>query len=141
MSEPWYQTEAPSVADVKNILIKCQWEKESIFFDKLDKKKTITFVINNYLREYEEKYNSKPDPRAPFGSYRGYYSFNHRDFIDNCQWRMEEIIKKKAIVTLKYYLMKYWIEDRLYRPPSENYSAGLRYNNIKDHFNKMTQDN
>lgn len=141
MSGPWYEVDAPSIQDIENILTKCQWEKESIFFNEFDKKTTITFVINNYLREYEEKYNNKPDPRAPFGSYRGYYSFNHRDFIDNCRWRMEEIITKRATKRLQYYLMKYWIDDRLYRPPSDKYTAGLRYNSLKQHFKNMQKDN
>ena len=30
-------------------------------FNEIDRKSTITFVINNYLREYEEKYKVKPE--------------------------------------------------------------------------------
>lgn len=137
MSGPCYEMHGPSVTDVESILIKYSWERKSIFFNKFDRESTIKLVIANYFREYEEKYKTKPDKRAPFGSYRGYYSFNHRYFIDNCKWQMEKIIKKKATETLKYYLLKYWIIDRLYRPPSENYVEGLRYNSLKDHFNTM----
>ena len=66
------------------------------------------------------------------------------DFLSNYRKSIQnymDLSSKKATKKLKYYLMKYWINDRLYRPPSDKYTAGLRYNSLKQHFKNMQKDN
>ena len=38
------------------------------------------------------------------------------------------------------FLDKYWIQDRLYRPPTETQSAGLRYHAVKTHFTQTCSE-
>ena len=68
-----------------------------------------------------------------YGSFRGYATFVRKDILNNIVSTL--ISRENAIKKINTsIIVSIWINDILYRPPTENNSAGLRYANIKKTF-------
>lgn len=71
-----------------------------------------------------------------YGSFRGYASFVRKDILNEIvlTFKKRENAIKKLNTSI---IVSNWINDMLYRPPTENNSAGLRYSNIKKTFEQL----
>ena len=113
----WYEEQGPSAEDVRD-------EIQTFFEDKKYDMVEIQKCTDRIV----------PMTRNDFGSYRGYQSS-----------RMKEKLIK--IITHLYARNKIaafiepWVQDILYRPPTENQAAGLRYKGVEEHFNSISNVN
>ena len=140
MTEPWYQSQGPDTNEVKKILK--QTLRNLIVVVKMyngnrNPTKLLPFqvdfivdkVIENYILE-----NQNPSLSfVGWGSYRGYYSFTHSELLQKCTKEIEDQTDARQKI-IKFFNNSAWLMDRLYRPPSEECSEGLRYKSIERHF-------
>ena len=115
MNGPWYEQSGPSAEEVRDDIRESFWKKEKNFN---------CIVIDNCIDRII------PKMRNDFGSWRGYRCFQIKENLIN----QIELLYDDAMHKTAKFLDKYWIQDRLYRPPTETQSAGLRYHAVKNSF-------
>jgi len=152
MAEPWYQSQGPSTNEVKkilnqtltNIIVVVKMENGVHNPTKLLPSQ-VDFIIDKVIENYIVKNKNKSKNFIGWGSYRGYYSFTHSELLQKCNKEIQEqiMLQKQADARqkiIKFFNNSPWLMDRLYRPPSEEYSEGLRYKSIKTHFEFTTSN-
>ena len=140
MNEPWYQSQGPDTNEVKKIL------KEALTniivvvkMENGDRNPTkllpfqVDFIVDKVVDNYIVENRNSSLYFVGWGSYRGYYSFTHSDLLQKCTKVIEDQTDARLKI-IKFINNSAWLMDRLYRPPSEEYSEGLRYKSIKTHF-------
>ena len=121
MNGPWYEQSGPSAEEVRDDIRESFWKKEKNFN---------CIVIDNCIDRII------PKTRNGFGSWRGYRCFKIKEnLMDQIKLLYDDVMHKIA-----KFLDKYWIQDRLYRPPTETQSAGLRYYTVKTHFTQTCNE-
>ena len=146
MTDPWYQTRGPDTNEVKKILK--QTLRNLIVVVKMsngDRNPTkllpfqVDFIVDKVVENFIKNQNlpnfyaEGRDDFLCWGSYRGYYSFTHSELLQECTKVIEDQTDARQKI-IKFINNSEWLIDRLYRPPSEKYSEGLRYKSIKTHF-------
>lgn len=76
-------------------------------------------------------------PSEIWGSWEGYYKFIHYLLVEKCTVKLNE--RLQAVAKIAKFLEKYWVADRLYRPPTENLPAGLRYRSVESEYYETTK--
>ena len=146
MGDPWYQSAGPNTNEVKKIL------KETLTniivvvkMENGDRNPTkllpfqVDFIVDKVVENFVKKqnlpnfYTEQSDDFLCWGSYRGYYSFRHSDLLQECTKLIEDQTDARQKI-IKFISNSSWLMDRLYRPPSDEYSPGLRYEKIKENF-------
>ena len=74
-----------------------------------------------------------------YGSFRGYATFVRKDILNEIvlTFKKRENAIKKLNTSI---IVSNWINDMLYRPPTENNSTGLRYAIIKKTFEEQQKN-
>ena len=129
MNGPWYESSGPDIEEVRRDIMHAsnvmKWLKKF-------PKENISSVSE--VGDYEIiKAGGKT---LCYGSFRGYASFVRKDILNEIvlTFKKRENAIKKLNTSI---IVSNWINDMLYRPPTENNSAGLRYSNIKKTFEQL----
>lgn len=136
MNELLYQSDGPHTTEVykilKQTLIKYA-DKNHIKLLPFQVDLIIHKVIKNYIAKNIDKFKRY---FLPWGSYSSYYTFTHNELLENGkkEIKIQTDARKKII---KFIDNSLWLMDRLYRPPSKDYCKGLRYKNVKTHFESI----
>lgn len=142
MGEPWYQSSGPNTNEVKKILK--QTLTNLIVVVKMengDRNPTkllpfqVDFIVDKVVENYIVDNKNKSKNFIGWGSYRGYYSFRHSDLLQECTKLIEDQTDARQKI-IEFISNSSWLMDRLYRPPSNEYSPGLRYEKIKENFER-----
>ena len=81
-----------------------------------------------------------PITRNDFGSWRGYASFRMKEkLIKRIELLYDEEIARNKIN--KFIMNSTWVQDMLYRPPTDTKPAGRMYGSVQSHFNQMVSEN
>ena len=129
MNGPWYESCGPDIEEVRRDIMHAsnimKWLKKF-------PKENISTVSE--VGDYEIiKAGGKT---LCYGSFRGYATFLRKDILNNIVSTLTS--RENAIKKLNTsIIVSNWINDILYRPPTENNSAGLRYSNIKKTFEQL----
>lgn len=129
MNGPWYESCGPDIEEVRRDIMHAsnvmKWLKKF-------PKENISTVSE--VGDYEIiKAGGKT---LCYGSFRGYATFVRKDILNEIvlTFKKRENAIKKLNTSI---IVSNWINDMLYRPPTENNSAGLRYSNIKKTFEQL----
>ena len=146
MNDPWYQSQGPDTNEVKKILKKTLTNIIVVVkMENGDRNPTkllsfqVDFIVDKVVENFIKKqnlpnfYTEERDALLCWGSYRGYYSFTHSELLQECTKLIENQTDARQKI-IKFINNSAWLMDRLYRPPSEKYSEGLRYKSIERHF-------
>ena len=139
MPDSWYEENGPTTDEVRSKLLSiCTVSNSGIRICGI--KNIISKIIDDTIKE-------EKGSKWGWGSYRGYYTFTHGDLVKKCNAKIDQYVQDRkqereraAIIVLKKYLNP-WIQDILYRPPTETQSAGLRYKTIENNFNHLCHKN
>jgi len=140
MMEPWYQSQGPDTNEVKkilkealtNIIVVVKMENGNRNPTKLLPFQ-VDFIVDKVVENYIVENRNSSLYFVGWGSYRGYYSFTHSELLQECTKVIEDQTDARQKI-IKFFNNSPWLMNRLYRPPSEEYSEGLRYKSIKTHF-------
>ena len=146
MNEPWYQSQGPDTNEVKkklketltNIIVVVKMENGDRNPTKLLPFQ-VDFIVDKVVENYILDNRNPSLSFVGWGSYRGYYSFIQSELIQECTKVIEDQTDARLKI-IKFINNSAWLMDRLYRPPSEKYSEGLRYKGIKTHFEKTVSN-
>ena len=136
MDEPSYQSAGPDTNEV------CKMTKWALTkYADNNHIKLLPFQVDLIVHKVIENYIAKnidifKKYFTPWGSYRGYYTFTHNELLENAkkEIKIQTDARQKII---KFFDNSQWLMDRLYRAPSKDYSEGLRYKNVKTHFESI----
>jgi hypothetical protein len=123
---PWYECWCgPNAEDVRGDILNSFEAREKLFnFAKLSK------YIDRIV----------PITRDDFGSWRGYTSFRMKEkLIKQIELLYDEEIARNKIN--KFIMNSCWVQDMLYRPPTEDKPSGRMYATVETHFNQMVSEN
>ena len=121
MNGPWYECSGPNAEDVRHD-IQTSFEARKKLFNCIILQKYIDRIV--------------PITRNDFGSWRGYASFRMKEkLIKRIELLYDEEISRKKIN--KFIMNSAWVQDMLYRPPTETKPAGRMYTTVETHFNQM----
>jgi len=124
MSGPWYECSGPNAEDVRDDILNSFEAREKLFN---------CIILSKYIDRIV------PITRNDFGSWRGYTSFRMKEkLIKRIELLYDEEISRKKIN--KFIMNSPWIQDMLYRPPTENKPAGRMYAAVETHFNQMVSN-
>jgi hypothetical protein len=124
MSGPWYECSGPNAEDVRDDIQNSFEAREKLFN---------CIILSKYIDRIV------PVTRNDFGSWRGYASFRMKEkLIKRIELLYDEEIARKKIN--KFIMNSPWIQDMLYRPPTENKPAGRMYAAVETHFNQMVSN-
>jgi len=128
---PWYQYNGPTAQDVRDDIQNSFEAREKLFN---------CIILSKYIDRIV------PVTRNDFGSWRGYASFRMKEkLIKRIELLYdEEIARNKKIARNKinkFIMNSCWVQDMLYRPPTENKPAGRMYAAVETHFNQMVSEN
>ena len=124
MSGPWYECSGPNAEDVRDDILNSFEAREKLFN---------CIILSKYIDRIV------PITRNDFGSWRGYTSFRMKEkLIKRIELLYDEEIARKKIN--KFIMNSPWIQDMLYRPPTENKPAGRMYAAVETHFNQMVSN-
>ena len=116
MAGPWYECSGPTIHDAHDAFKNF----------KINGVIVPVSIVERCINDEYIKYNG-------FGSWRGWETFARRDIIQNCIDEFENL--NNLVSKLKgNKIILCWINDRLYRP-----TDGLRYNQVKNEFNKLKE--
>ena len=125
MSGPWYECSGPNAEDVRDDILNSFEAREKLFN---------CIILSKYIDRIV------PITRNDFGSWRGYASFRMKEkLIKRIELLYDEEIARKKIN--KFIMNSAWVQDMLYRPPTESKPAGRMYAAVKTHFNQMVSEN
>ena len=157
-SEPWYQAQSPSKADVINEVNKSEFisnlnkeentENENIKLNQYANDLILDTETPNLNITYDDirsiwKWSELCDEiindeitkeeKKGFGSYRGYYTFVHTPLCNSIRARMiHECVTREHLKEKIKILIQKWIEKR-YAP------GGNGYIEARDHFNYISR--
>jgi hypothetical protein len=121
MSGPWYECSGPNAEDVRDDILNSFEAREKLFN---------CIILSKYIDRIV------PITRNDFGSWRGYASFRMKEkLIKRIELLYDEEISRKKIN--KFIMNSAWVQDMLYRPPTDAKPAGRMYAAVKTHFNQM----
>jgi hypothetical protein len=110
--DTWYEQHGPSTTEVNKLLTDALLHANHKFISH----DNIKSIVNDIIEEEQ----------TGWGSYRGYYTFVHRDLIKKCTVKINIVIKTLARKKIIHFLNNSnWIQDRLYRPD------GLRWKQVQ----------
>jgi hypothetical protein len=125
MSGPWYECSGPNAEDVRDDILNSFEAREKLFN---------CIILSKYIDRIV------PITRNDFGSWRGYTSFRMKEkLIKRIELLYDEEISRKKIN--KFIMNSAWVQDMLYRPPTESKPAGRMYAAVETHFNQMVSEN
>ena len=125
---PWYESCGPDIEEVCRDIMHAsnvmKWLKK--------------FPTENILTVFQvgvDEIIKAGGKNLCYGSFRGYATFVRNDILNNI---VSELTKRdNAIKKLNTsIIVSNWINDMLYRAPTKNNSAGLRYHVVKTTFEK-----
>lgn len=125
---PWYESSGPDIEEVRRDIMHA-----SNVMKWLKKFPTENISTVSEVGDYEIiKAGGKT---LCYGSFRGYATFVRKDILNDIvtTFKKRENAIKKLNTSI---IVSNWINDMLYRPPTENNSTGLRYHVIKTTFEK-----
>ena len=132
MDGPWYESQGPNMAYVKNDIHR-NIDTYLSRFPQITRE-FIEKILDVQIEKEYDQYNGS--------SFRGYATFTRRNIIDD----IEDTLKEKATEIDNAFcklknnvIFNNWINYILYRPPTENYKEGLRYNSIKKEFESYVE--
>lgn len=118
MSGPWYEEQGISTAEVRKQLLTTFLAPKANY--KFVSDGNIKSIVNSVIKQEEQK-------GVGWGSYRGYYTFVHRDIFKKCNKKINTLIETLAREKIIQFLNNSnWISDRLYRPED-----GLRWKQVQ----------
>lgn len=121
MSGPRYECSGPNAEDVRHDIQNSFEAREKLFNCR---------ILSKYIDRIV------PITRNDFGSWRGYASFRTKEkLIKRIELLYDEEIARNKIN--KFIMNSPWVQDMLYRPPTESTPAGRMYAAVKTHFNQM----
>jgi hypothetical protein len=125
MSGPWYQCSGPNAEDVRHDIQNSFEAREKLFN---------CIILSKYIDRIV------PITRNDFGSWRGYASFRMKEkLIKRIELLYDEEIARNKIN--KFIMNSPWVQDMLYRPPTDTKPAGRMYGSVQSHFNQMVSEN
>jgi len=122
----WYEETGPDTKEVTGNMTAMALESPVLLSDDC-REKIISEVIAS-----EEGYG--------WGSYRGYAVSVHNGLLKKCNAELRKFIQKRARKIIGRYIEP-CITDRLYRPPTDVASVGLRYAIIETQFMSRCSEN
>ena len=132
MNEPWYEQQGPNTEEVRNKLLESYISPNGKY--NLVSLTTIKKVINDVILIEEKTYSG-------WGSYRGYYAFTHHNLIKEINGKLQPIIEEIARKKINKFIMNSpWIQDMLYRPPTDTKPEGRMYVAVETHFNQIVSN-
>lgn len=124
MSGPWYECSGPNAEDVRDDILNSFEARKKLFNFR---------ILSKYIDRIV------PITRNDFGSWRGYTSFRMKEkLIKRIELLYDEEISRKKIN--KFIMNSAWVQDMLYRPPTESKPAGRMYAAVETHFNQMVSN-
>ena len=121
MSGPWYECSGPNAEDVRHDIQNSFEAREKLFNCR---------ILSKYIDRIV------PITRNDFGSWRGYASFRTKEkLIKRIELLYDEEIARNKIN--KFIMNSPWVQDMLYRPPTDTKPEGRMYNTVETHFNQM----
>ena len=132
MNEPWYEQQGPNTEEVRNKLLESYISPNGKY--NLVSLTTIKKVINAVILIEEKTY-------CGFGSYRGYYTSTHHNLIKEINGKLQPIIEDFARNKINKFIMNSpWVQDMLYRPPTDTKPEGRMYVAVETHFNQIVSN-
>ena len=133
MNEPCYEAQGPNTEEITNKLLEIYISPKGKY--NLVSLTAIKKIINNVISVEEKKYSG-------WGSYRGYYTSTHHNLIKEINGKLQPIIEEIARNKInKFIINSPWVQDMLYRPPTETKKAGRMYKTVESHFNRLSSEN
>ncbi len=133
MNEPWYEAQGPNTDEVRNELLEIYVSQNRKY--NLVSLTAIKKIINNVISVEEKKYSG-------WGSYRGYYTSTHHNLIKEINGKLQPIIEEIARNKINKFIMNSpWVQDMLYRPPTDTKLEGRMYKTVESHFNRLSNEN
>jgi len=121
---PWYECNGPTAEDVRDD-IQNSFEAREKLFD--------CIILSKYIDRIV------PVTRNDFGSWRGYASFRMKEkLIKRIELLYDEEIARNKIN--KFIMNSPWVQDMLYRPPTDTKPEGRMYVAVETHFNQMVSN-
>ena len=129
MSGPWYEEQGPTTDEVRKKLISVYiMPKKAYKFVKLE---TIEKIIDEVIAIEEKEYGG-------WGSYRGYYTFTHHKLVKTVNKKVQAVMEINARNKINKFVMNSpWIQDMLYRPPTEDKPVGRMYHVVQERFTSL----
>ena len=129
MSGPWYEEQGPTTDEVRKKLISVYlMPKKAYKFVKLE---TIEKIIDEVIAIEEKEYEG-------WGSYRGYYTFTHHKLVKTVNKKVQAVMEINARNKINKFVMNSpWIQDMLYRPPTEDKPVGRMYHVVQERFTSL----
>ena len=125
MSGPWYECSGPNAEDVRHDIQNSFEAREKLFNCR---------ILSKYIDRFV------PITRNDFGSWRGYASFRMKEkLIKRIELLYDEEIARNKIN--KFIMNSPWVQDMLYRPPTETKHAGRMYTTVETHYNQIVSEN
>ena len=123
---PWYESSGPDIEEVRRDIMHASNVVKWL-------KKFPTENISSLSEVGDCKIIKAGGKTLCYGSFRGYATFVRKDILNEIVSTLKK--RENAIKKLNTsIIVSNWINDILYRPPTENNSAGIRYDNIKKTF-------
>ena len=117
---PWYECGGPNAEDVRDDILNSFEVRKKLFN---------CIILSKYIDRIV------PITRNDFGSWRAYTSFRMKEkLIKRIELLYDEEISRKKIN--KFIMNSAWVQDMLYRPPTESKPAGRMYATVETHFNQ-----
>ena len=128
MNGPWYENNGPHIEEVRKDIMHASNIMKWLRLYPTENIDTIEEIGNCKIIKAGGK-------TLCYGSFRGYATFTRKEIINEIISTLNK--RKIAIETLsKSRILSMWINDRLYCPPTENNLQGLRYNSVKQNYQK-----
>jgi hypothetical protein len=125
MSGPWYECSGPNAEDVRHDIQNSFEAREKLFNCR---------ILSKYIDRIV------PITRNDFGSWRGYASFRMKEkLIKRIELLYDEEIARNKIN--KFIMNSPWVQDMLYRPPTDTKPAGRMYAAVETHYNQIVSEN
>ena len=128
MNGPWYENSGPHIEEVRKDIMHASNIMKWLRLYPTENIDTIEEIGSCEIIKAGGK-------TLCYGSFRGYATFTRKEIINEIISTLNK--RKIAKETLsKSRILSMWINDRLYRPPTENNLQGLRYNSVKQNYQK-----
>ena len=122
---PWYECGGPNAEDVRDDIQNSFEAREKLFNFR---------ILSKYIDRIV------PITRNDFGSWRGYASFRMKEkLIKRIELLYDEEIARNKIN--KFIMNSPWVQDMLYRPPTDTKPAGRMYAAVETHYNQIVSEN
>ena len=122
---PWYECGGPNAEDVRDDILNSFEVRKKLFN---------CIILSKYIDRIV------PITRNDFGSWRGYASFRMKEkLIKRIELLYDEEIARNKIN--KFIMNSPWVQDMLYRPPTDTKPAGRMYAAVETHYNQIVSEN